>query len=264
MLFLEDYLENTVDSLEKRVKFFFMNAKKMKQADKDMEYEAIRKSYYKTVEDAEEKVHIAHQMYDLVSRYLKRLDQETQKFKLELEADHIGITEVLEKKKRRDSSASTDLKRKVTSTGTGPGIAGGLTTDRAVLPDLRVALGGCIGGVVSGGVGGGGLGTAQSVAPPPPMAYTLGHHIGAGGTAIAAAASQAIAATQQVPIINMQQGRRTASLKASYEAIHGAGGTTVPGGIPGVPAELSISKELAGAAQTAIAAIQDSHKKNKK
>ncbi|XP_030379084.1 inhibitor of growth protein 3-like [Scaptodrosophila lebanonensis] len=42
--------------------------------------------------------------------------------------------------------------------------------------------------------------------------------VGAASSAIAAAASQAIVATQQ-----MQQGRRTASLKASYEAIHGAG-----------------------------------------
>ncbi|XP_034490202.1 inhibitor of growth protein 3 [Drosophila innubila] len=39
----------------------------------------------------------------------------------------------------------------------------------------------------------------------------------AASSAIAAAASQAIVATQQMP-----QGRRTASLKASYEAIHGA------------------------------------------
>lgn len=36
-------------------------------------------------------------MYDLVNRYLRRLDQETQKFKLELEADDSGITEILEK-----------------------------------------------------------------------------------------------------------------------------------------------------------------------
>lgn len=40
----------------------------------------------------------------------------------------------------------------------------------------------------------------------------------AASSAIAAAASQAIVATQQMP-----QGRRTASLKASFEAIHGAG-----------------------------------------
>ena len=36
-------------------------------------------------------------MYDLVDRYLRRLDQELHKFKMELEADNRGITEVLEK-----------------------------------------------------------------------------------------------------------------------------------------------------------------------
>lgn len=77
--------------------------------------------------------------------------------------------------------------------------------------------------------------------------YNLGH-IGAGGNAIAAAASQAIAATQ-----HMQQGRRTASLKASYEAIN-------TGGVHAA----EFSRELAGAAQTAIAAIQESSKKHKK
>ena len=38
-------------------------------------------------------------MYDLVDRYLRRLDQELHKFKMELEADNRGITEVLEKRK---------------------------------------------------------------------------------------------------------------------------------------------------------------------
>ena len=41
----------------------------------------------------------ANQMYDLVDRYLRRLDQELHKFKMELEADNRGITEVLEKRK---------------------------------------------------------------------------------------------------------------------------------------------------------------------
>lgn len=64
----------------------------------------------------------------------------------------------------------------------------------------------------------------------------------------------------------MQQGRRTASLKASYEAIHSAGSSTAgtPGGAGTHAHELNISKELAGAAQTAIAAIQDTNKKHKK
>lgn len=46
---------------------------------------------------SDEKVQLAGQMYDLVTRYLRRLDQETHKFKLELEANHSGITEILEK-----------------------------------------------------------------------------------------------------------------------------------------------------------------------
>lgn len=52
----------------------------------------------------------------------------------------------------------------------------------------------------------------------------------------------------------MQQGRRTASLKASYEAINTGGHGH----------EFSIGRELAGAAQTAIQAIQQDHANNKK
>lgn len=96
---------------------------------------------------------------------------------------------------------------------------------------------------------------ASNVPPTPPaiansvgsVCYNLGH-ISAGGNAIAAAASQAIAATQ-----SMQQGRRSASLKASYEAIN-------TGGVHAA----EFSRELAGAAQTAIAAIQETTKKHKK
>lgn len=36
-------------------------------------------------------------MYDLVERYIRRLDQDLYKFKMELEADNAGITEILEK-----------------------------------------------------------------------------------------------------------------------------------------------------------------------
>ena len=45
-------VQNSIDSLEKRVKTFFSNAKKMKPEDKEKEYQEIRKAYYKTLEDA--------------------------------------------------------------------------------------------------------------------------------------------------------------------------------------------------------------------
>lgn len=41
--------------------------------------------------------------------------------------------------------------------------------------------------------------SSGTISPSPPVSYSLAH-MGAGGTAIAAAASQAIAATQQVPL----------------------------------------------------------------
>ncbi|KAG5891476.1 hypothetical protein JTB14_004418 [Gonioctena quinquepunctata] len=290
MLYLEDYLEmiehlpqelrdrftdmremdlgihNNMDELEKRVKLFFNDCKKYPSDNLpqsiDAEFQAIRKEYYKTLEDADEKVTLAGQMYDLVDKYLRRLDSELHKFKCELEADNKGITEVLEKRsleldtpnttpsiaslqqkenryessfrytrprseKRRDSSATLPSqlveKRQVVAAVPPPIPPPMMETRHAV--------------------------TSQPVTPvTTAISYNLGHSLGAG-PAIAAAASQAIAATQQ-----MQQGRRTASLKASYEAINtGSHGH-----------EFSIGRELAGAAQTAIQAIQQDHANNKK
>lgn len=54
--------------------------------------------FLETILFSDEKVQLSNQVYDLVARYLRRLDQETHKFKLELEADHSGITEILEKR----------------------------------------------------------------------------------------------------------------------------------------------------------------------
>ncbi|XP_060523460.1 inhibitor of growth protein 3 isoform X2 [Cylas formicarius] len=288
MLYLEDYLEmiehlpqelrdrftdmremdltihNNMDELEKRVKLFFSECKRYQNQELpqnvDDEYQVIRKEYYKTLEDADEKVHLANQMYDLVDKYLRRLDSELHKFKCELEADNKGITEVLEKrsleldtptlgsnissqqKENRFESVSSNSfrysrprseKRRDSSTS--------ITVNQ--YPEKRQAV--APSPVIE----------ARHTTPAAPtvtpvtsnISYSLGHNLGAGN-AIAAAASQAIAATQQ-----MQQGRRTASLKASYEAINtgGHGHEFIP-------------RELAGAAQTAIQAIQQDHANNKK
>ncbi|XP_076759197.1 inhibitor of growth family, member 3 [Xylocopa sonorina] len=293
MLYLEDYVEmiehlpqelrdrftemremdlgvqNSMDCLEKKVKMFFANAKKMKPSEKEAEYEAIRREYYKTLEDADEKVHLANQMYDLVDRYLRKLDQELHKFKMELEADNKGITEELERKsleelpptnssqkenrysftssRSRDNHSHSRAEKRRDSNASSTSIEKRLAIEKISpsLPESRPAS-----------ANSGPIIAATSVLPTPTaianpvssVSYNLGH-IGAGGNAIAAAASQAIAATQQ-----MQHGRRTASLKASYEAIN-------TGGVHAT----EFSRELAGAAQTAIAAIQqETTKKHKK
>lgn len=87
-----------MDSIEKRVKVFFSKAKKMKPSDKEKEYAEIRKAYDSTLKDADDKVQLATQMYKLVDKYLRRLDQEIAKFKMELETDNKGISEILEKR----------------------------------------------------------------------------------------------------------------------------------------------------------------------
>lgn len=183
-------------------------------------------------------------MYDLVERYLKKLDTELLKFKCELEADHHGITDVLEKRsleldgsssipsqkenryfgsisqnqnrslseryrvkpeKRRDSSSTvstptTEKRHTLTASLSTP-------TARPSTPNIP----------------------HQVLQTTPTVSYT------GNATIIAAAAAQAIEKTQQ-----MQQGRRTASLKASYEAIHGSGGSS------SIPHELLIGRDLTG------------------
>lgn len=212
---------DSMDSLEKRVKLLFSDCRKSLgelPPGADAEFQAIRKDYYRTLEDADEKVQLASQMYELVDKYLRRLDTELHKFKCELEADNKGITEVLEKRsleldtpgasqpvstgqqkenryipkksvlfflililllfrdvryrprseKRRDSNTSTHSTQE---------------KRQAILPPTNIIES---------------RHSTQQAIPPTQSAvsYTLGH-IGANN-AIAAAASQAIAATQQV------------------------------------------------------------------
>ncbi|XP_045469212.1 inhibitor of growth protein 3 isoform X2 [Harmonia axyridis] len=278
MLYLEDYLEmiehlpqelrdrftemremdlsvqNNMDDMEKRVRVFFNECKRYQNSDLppnlEQEFKSIRKEYYKTLEDADEKVHLANQMYELVDKYLRRLDTELHKFKCELEADNKGITEVLEKRsleldvpvstsnisaqQQKENRYERYRPRAEKRRDSNNSLPSYVEKRQTIAPSSIIET------------------RHSNVSQAAPVssnnvAYNLGH-IGAG-PAIAAAASQAIAATQQ-----MQQGRRTASLKASYEAINTGGHGH----------EFSIGRELAGAAQTAIQAIQQDHANNRK
>ncbi|XP_064487146.1 inhibitor of growth protein 3-like isoform X2 [Ornithodoros turicata] len=236
-------VQNAMDSLDERVKQFFANVKKMKPEQREQDFDKIRQDYYKALEDADEKVQIANQIYDLVDRYLRRLDQELQKFKMELEADNAGITEILERRSLeldKPPPATNNVKsekRKYTSSGLSSSSLPPekrQATDRPILEGSLGGTGGISGarGALAASLGASQASPAVAVQPlaaavsPAPVSQVaserllvpspaLGYSLGSGSNAIAAAASQAIAATQQ-----MQQGRRTASLKASYEAIN--------------------------------------------
>lgn len=122
MLYLEDYLEliehlpqelrdrftdirerdlqvhNSKEQLKEKVKNFFAEAKKLKPEQRQCDYEKLINEYQETSKYADDKVHIADQMHDIMIKLVQRLDTELEKFKLELEADHAGITEELERR----------------------------------------------------------------------------------------------------------------------------------------------------------------------
>ncbi|XP_070558329.1 inhibitor of growth protein 3-like [Ptychodera flava] len=247
MLYLEDYLEmieqlpmdlrerfteiremdlqvqNAMDNLDERVKNFFNNGKKMKPEQRDQEYEKIRKDYYKALEDADEKVQLANQIYDLVDRHLRKLDQELNKFKMELEADNAGVTEILERRSLELDAPSQhnhqrEKRKYTTSTVENP-------VEKKAKPEKLLSK-------LASETSLDAPGHNSSSSTPPATAlvqatstadsantaqtslsYRLGQ-MGAGTSAIALAAAQAVSHTLQ-----MQQGRRTASIRATYDAL---------------------------------------------
>ncbi|XP_053572654.1 inhibitor of growth protein 3 [Bombina bombina] len=254
MLYLEDYLEmieqlpmdlrdrftemremdlqvqNAMDQLEQRVGEFFVNAKKNKPEWREEQMSSIKKDYFKALEDADEKVQLANQIYDLVDRHLRKLDQELAKFKMELEADNAGITEILERRSlemdtpsqpvnnHHAHSHSSGEKRKHnpsthhSTTEHAPekkfkseALLSTLTSDSS-----KENTSGCRNNVSSSSTN-----NVYNVNSSQPLTtYNLSSlSTGAGAGAITMAAAQAVQATAQ-----MKEGRRTSSLKASYEA----------------------------------------------
>ena len=61
---------------------------------------------------------LANQIYDLVDRHLRKLDQELSKFKMELEADNAGITEILEQRSLELDNPVTTQRSSAVSTFT--------------------------------------------------------------------------------------------------------------------------------------------------
>ncbi|EGV97849.1 Inhibitor of growth protein 3 [Cricetulus griseus] len=166
---------------------------------------SIKKDYYKALEDADEKVQLANQIYDLVDRHLRKLDQELAKFKMELEADNAGITEILERQRKYNPTShhtATDHipEKKFKSEA----LLSTLTSDASKESTL-----GCRNNNSTASSN-----NAYNVNSSQPLAsYNIGSlSSGTGAGAITMAAAQAVQATAQ-----MKEGRRTSSLKASYE-----------------------------------------------
>ncbi|ELW65555.1 hypothetical protein TREES_T100013947 [Tupaia chinensis] len=237
-------VQNAMDQLEQRVSEFFMNAKKNKPEWREEQMASIKKDYYKALEDADEKVQLANQIYDLVDRHLRKLDQELAKFKMELEADNAGITEILERRSLELDTPSQPVNNHHAHSHTpvemfAPmfGIVKSQVVERKYNPtshhtttdhitEKKFKSEALLSTLTSDASKENTLGcrnnnstassnNAYNVNSSQPLAsYNIGSlSSGTGAGAITMAAAQAVQATAQ-----MKEGRRTSSLKASYEA----------------------------------------------
>ncbi|TWW64357.1 Inhibitor of growth protein 3 p47ING3 [Takifugu flavidus] len=224
---------DATDQLEQKVNEFFVNAKKNKPEWREEQMEVIKKDYYKALEDADEKVQLANQIYDLVDRHLRKLDQELAKFKMELEADNAGITEILERRSLEMDSPSQPVNNhhvhSHTTTETERKYSTPLHHTTEHIPEKKFKSEALLSTLTSDASKENTPGCRTNSTPSsansvysvnssqPLASYNLSAlpaGPGAGAGAITMAAAQAVQATAQ-----MKDGRRTSSLKASYEAI---------------------------------------------
>ncbi|KPP76353.1 hypothetical protein Z043_104307, partial [Scleropages formosus] len=193
-----------------------------------------------------------------VDRHLRKLDQELAKFKMELEADNAGITEVLERRSLEMDSPSQLVnnhhahshpaaeKRKYSTSGhhTTEHVPEKKFKSEALLSTLtsdasKENTPGCRNSNMSSTSN-----NAYNVNSSQPLtSYNLSSlpaGAGAGAGAITMAAAQAVQATVQ-----MKEGRRTSSLKASYEAIKNSDFQ--------LSRDFSLSRESGGYSSSALA-----------
>lgn len=69
------YFTDNMDTLDKRVRTLFGGCRRgeINTEQANIEFSDIRKGYNRTIEEADEKVLVGTQMYELVDRYLRRL-----------------------------------------------------------------------------------------------------------------------------------------------------------------------------------------------
>lgn len=69
------------------------------QQQKQAEYDKVVERHQQLIKATTAKINLANESHDIVERYYKKLENDLNKFKMELEADYSGITETLEKRK---------------------------------------------------------------------------------------------------------------------------------------------------------------------
>lgn len=70
------------------------------QQEKQKEYDQLIQRHQELAKITNTKINLANESHDFVEKYFKKLENDLHKFKMELEADYAGVTEMLEKRRR--------------------------------------------------------------------------------------------------------------------------------------------------------------------
>lgn len=95
---MDDKVQTKLQSLDDRSRTFFTLSRKNKQEWREQQFNNLLEEFHNILTVSDEKVKLVNQIYDLMERYMKRLDHDLNLFTLELEADTAGITEILEQR----------------------------------------------------------------------------------------------------------------------------------------------------------------------
>ncbi|VUZ53177.1 unnamed protein product [Hymenolepis diminuta] len=99
---LDEEVQKLQSSLEIRKRKFFENCKysRFDEKEKELEYESILKEYDRMAEYSKMKIEIADSLRETYEKVHRKITSELHKFRLELEADNVGIATKIEHRVR--------------------------------------------------------------------------------------------------------------------------------------------------------------------
>ncbi|CAI6353649.1 unnamed protein product [Macrosiphum euphorbiae] len=211
---LDSQVEKSMKCIKNNVDTLFSKADTMNPDDLKDNFKSLMNEGDKALKKSDTKLQLANDMQKLLSKYINRLDLELQGFKTELEADKSGITEIIEKRiLDSDQSNTSSHKENDYETNRYPfgeteevlknvssinqksiEVASDASSSEELVsylqPDTNLV---------------------NSQMAPFPLSFTMGESC----SAISAVVSEAIVSSQK-----LSGGLRSASLKASFDAIN--------------------------------------------
>uniref|UniRef100_A0A2S2PRS3 Inhibitor of growth protein n=1 Tax=Schizaphis graminum TaxID=13262 RepID=A0A2S2PRS3_SCHGA len=91
-------MKTTMNCLKESVEILFSIADTMNTDDLDADFKKILEIGDKALKQSDEQMQLVNKLHELMVKYINQMDIDLDKFRMDLEADNMGITEKIEKK----------------------------------------------------------------------------------------------------------------------------------------------------------------------